>query len=170
MLFHISFCARNPTRVAAALAKILGATVVKSPSPPFNPGALFVCCGDDRGTMISLEPWGVEYEPGPDQMTAMPSGRATPQHNAFHGLFMAAVPKEQILEIAAQEGWPAGQVPNGPFDVINVWLEGSQLIEFTTPELYPAYQATFDREGLATLDAGLRGLERGLAAMLAGKG
>jgi len=169
MLFHISFCARNPPRVAAALAKILGAAVIKSPSPPFNEGALFVCCGDDRGTMISLEPWGVEYEPGPQQMTAMPSGRATPPRNAFHGLFMAVVSKERILEIAAEEGWPAGQVPNGPFDVINVWLEGTQLIEFTTPELYPAYKATFDREGLETLDAGLRGLERQLESMMAEK-
>jgi hypothetical protein len=169
MLFHISFCVRNPPRVAAALAQILGAIVVKSPSPPFNPGALFVCCGDDRGTMISLEPWGVEYEPGPDHMTAMPNGRTTPERNAFHGLFMAAVPKERILEIAAQEGWPAGQIPNGPFDVINVWLEGTQLIEFTTPELYPAYKATFDRQGLETLDAGLRGLEQQLAAMLAAR-
>lgn len=165
MLFHVSFCARNPSRVAAALAKILGAEVVRAPSPPFTDGALFVCCGDDRGTMIALEPWGVVYKPGPHNMTAMTKGDASPEHNAFHALFLSAVSKERIFEIAAAEGWPAAQVPNGPFDVINVWLEGTQLIEFTTPELYPAYKATFDREGIATLDAGNRALEQKLRAM-----
>lgn len=167
MLFHISFCARNPPRVAGALAKLLGATVVRAPSPPFNEGALFVCCGDDRGTMISLEPWGVAYEPGPNHMTGMPHGQPTPEHNAFHALFMAAVSKERVLEIAAEEGWPAAQVPNGPFDVINVWIEGTQLVEFTTPELYPAYKATFDAEGIKTLDAGNRALEERIKAMMA---
>src|SRR5262249_30181629 len=131
MLFHLSFCVREPERVARVLAEILGARVVRPPSPPFNEDAQWVCCGDDRGTMISLEPWGVTYRPGPNQMTTMPRNGASPEHTAFHGLFLASVPKERILAIAAAEGWPAGQVPNGPFEVINVWLEGTQLVEFT---------------------------------------
>jgi hypothetical protein len=168
MLFHLSFCARDPKRVASVLAEILGAQVVRAPSPPFNEGALFVCCGDDRGTMISLEPWGVTYHPGPHQMTAMPREDASPEHNAFHGLFLARVPTERILAIAAAEGWPAAQVPNGPFEVINVWLEGTQLIEFTTPELYLAYRTTFDAEGVKTLDAENRALEARIRAMRPG--
>jgi hypothetical protein len=167
MLFHLSFSAREPERVARVLAEILGAHVVKAPSPPFDEGSLFICCGDDRGTMISLEPWGVAYRPGPNQMTAMSRGAVSPEHNAFHGLFLARVPKERILEIAAGEGWPAGQVPNGPFEVINVWLEGTQLIEFTTPDLYPAYRATFDAEGVKHLDASNRALEAKIKAMMA---
>ena len=59
------------------------------------------------------------------------------------------------------------RVPNGPFDVINVWIEGRQLIEFTTPELYPAYKATFDTTGVVTLDANLRALESSIKAMMA---
>ena len=169
MLFHLSFCAHEPGRVARVLAEILGAEVVKAPSPPFDDGSLFICCGDDRGTMIALEPWGVTYRPGPNQMTTMPRGAAAaPEHNAFHGLFMARVSKERILEIAGREGWPAAQVPNGPFDVINVWLEGTQLVEFTTPELYPAYRATFDAEGVKKLDGENRALETKLRAMMAG--
>jgi len=167
MLFHLSINVRDPQRVATTLAALLDATVVKAPSPPFNDGALFVCCGDDRGTMVSLEPWGVTYQPGPGQMTAMPHDDATPPHNAFHGLFMAAVPESEVLRLAAEAGWPAGRVPNGPFDVINVWVEGRQLLEFTTPELYPAYQATFDTAGVTTLDENLRALETSLREMMA---
>ena len=51
--------------------------------------------------------------------------------------------------------------------MINVWLEGTQLIEFTTPELYAAYKATFDAEGVKTLDAGLRALEQSIQRMMA---
>jgi hypothetical protein len=168
VLFHLSFNAHDPNKVGATLAELLGAQVIAAPSPPFNPGALFVCCGDDRGTMVSIEPWGVTYEPGPGHMTAMPDGAATSERNAFHGLFMAAVPEEQVLAIAAREGWPAARVDNGPFQVINVWVEGNQLLEFTTPELYPAYRATFDGEGVKSLDAGLRALESHIRASMAG--
>jgi hypothetical protein len=167
MLFHLSFNARDPERVGAALAELLGGTVVAAPSPPFNAGALFVCCGDDRGTMVSLEPWGVTYEPGPGHTTAMPHAPVSPERNAFHGLFMAAVPESQVLAIAEREGWPAARVDNGPFEVINVWVEGAQLLEFTTPELYPAYRATFDAAGVARLDAGLRALEGRIRSMMA---
>jgi hypothetical protein len=170
MLFHLSFCAREPERVAGVLAEILGAQVVRAPSPPFNEGSLFVCCGDDRGTMISLEPWGVTYRPGPQQMTAMPRDGSSPEHNAFHGLFLAKTSRDRILEIAAAEGWPAAQVTNGPFDVINVWLEGTQLVEFTTPELYPAYKATFDGDGVKKLDAQNRELEARIRSMMSAEG
>ena len=167
VLYHLSFNVRDPRHVAGVLSEILGAVVLDAPSPPFVRGALFVCCGDERGTMISLEPWSTEYGPGPACYAAMTEGHATPEHNAFHGLFLAKLPEPKILEIAAREGWPAGRVSNGPFEVINVWIEGRQLIEFTTPELYGAYQATFGPEGLKTLDGSLRLLERELAAMFA---
>ncbi len=100
-------------------------------------------------------------------MTAMPHGATSPERNGFHGLFMAAVPEEQVLAVAAREGWPAARVDNGPFEVINVWVEGTQLLEFTTPELYPAYKATFDAAGVAGLDAGLRALEGQVRSMMA---
>src|SRR3569833_2306071 len=112
MLYHQSFNVREPERVASVLAEILEATVIAAPSPPFNKGALFVCCGDERGTMISLEPWGVTYEPGPAAITCMPDGRDTPRFNAFHGLFFAKVRQERVEQIATREGWPCGLVDN----------------------------------------------------------
>lgn len=165
MLFHLSFAARDMQKVSGFLAEVLDAKVVKAPSPPFNSEALFICCGDERGTMISLEPWGVTYEPGPANYAAMPRGAASPAHTPFHGLFFTALSEQRVLDLAAVHGWPAGRVNNGPFEVINVWLEGTQLIEFTNAELLPAYKATFDRAGLETLDASLRGLEQHLRSL-----
>jgi hypothetical protein len=147
MLFHLSFNARDPHKVGAALAELLGAQVIPSPSPPFNPGALFVCCGDDRGTMVSIEPWGVTYEPGPGHITAMPDGRSTSERNAFHGLFMAAVPEERVLAIAEREGWPAARVDNGPFEVINVWVEGNQRAGVHHARPLPGVQGHLRRRG-----------------------
>lgn len=168
MLYHLSFNVQEPERVARVLAEILGATVVRAPSPPFNEGAIFVCCGDERGTMVSLEPWGVAYEPGPGARTDMPTGRDPRATSAVHGLFLASVPQDQIEAIAARESWPCGLCDNGPFKVINLWLEGRQLLEFTTPELLPAYLATFGSEGVKTLDRGLRKQEEMLRALMAG--
>jgi hypothetical protein len=107
-----------------------------------------VAAGSESCTRDVAKPRGIHW-----------SLRLSPEHNGFHGLFLAAVPEAKIFELAADAGWPAARVPNGPFDVINVWVEARQLLEFTTPELYPAYKATFDTDGVTTLDAGLRVLE-----------
>lgn len=167
MLYHLSFNAREPKRVAAVLAEILDAKVIAAPSPPFNEGSLFVCCGDERGTMVSIEPWGVTYEPGPDARTDMPHAPESPPHNAFHALMASKVSEERIHAIAKREGWPSGRMNNGPFEVINLWLEGTQLLELTTPELLPAYLRTFDGAGVQTLDASLRKQEIMLREMFA---
>ena len=167
MLYHLSFNARDPERVARVLAEILDAIVVAAPSPPFNKGALFVCCGDDRGTMISLEPWGITYAPGPGAYTEMPHAESAPERNGFHALFMAKLPEEHIHEIVRREGWPSGRCDNGQFEVINVWLEGTQLVEFTTPELLPAYLRTFGPDGMPGLDASLRAQEAHLRQVIA---
>ena len=57
MLYHLSFNAREPERVAGALAEILDAKVVDAPPPLFNKGAKFVCCRDERGTQFLEQLW-----------------------------------------------------------------------------------------------------------------
>jgi hypothetical protein len=158
VLYHLSLNAKDTDRVAAVLAELLGGTVVRSPSPPFDPQSRFVCCWDDRGTMVEVGPWDVAFAPADDvQSDIVPS--PTPERNYFHGLFLARVPVERILEIAAREGWPCALCDNGPFQVVNLWLEGRQLIELTTPELLPDYLATFGPANRDHLDGQLRELE-----------
>lgn len=159
MLFHLSLNARNTDTVATALAEILGGTVVASPSPPFDVASRFVCLWDERGTMIEIGPWGATWQPDAGENSEVVSEASTPEFNYFHGLFLARVPQEEVLAVAARNGWRAALVDNGPFRVINVWLENRQLLEFTTPELLPDYLATFGPQNRDALDGQLRALE-----------
>ena len=134
MIFHLSINALDPAKVAAVLAEPLGADDIAAPSPPFPPGARMVCRFDDRSSMVEVAPAGDTFIPGPDgEVQFAPS--ETAERLSFHGLFMAAVSEERVHEIAPAAGWTSALTDAGPFKVINVWLEGRQLIELTTPEL-----------------------------------
>jgi hypothetical protein len=137
MLFHLSFTARDTARVADVVAELLGATVVDAPSPPFPERSKLVCCFDDRGTLVEILPSGTAYVPGPDAMPLAVAGEPTQARTAVHGLFATPLTCGQITAIAEREHWPCGLVAAGPFKVIAVWLEGTQLIELTTPSSYP---------------------------------
>ena len=152
MLYHLSFNAREPDRVAGALAEILDAKVVDAPPPLFNKGAKFVCCRDERGTLIVVEPWGVTYRPGPGASLESPLGAETPEYTAFHGLFQAKVDVEAIGKVADREGWPWGPADYGLFRLVNVWVEGRQLVEFVTEEMIPDYLAVFATDGMIAGD------------------
>ena len=167
MLYHLSLNAHDTDTVAAALAEILGGTVVRSPSPPFDAASRFVCAWDDRGTMIEVGPWGVTWQPDEDLQSDVVAIDDMPEANYFHGLFLSRLPIDGVLLVARRHGWRAALVDNGPFKVINVWLENRQLLEFTTPELLPEYIATFGSANRDHLDAQLRALETELAAAMA---
>lgn len=152
MLYHLSFNAREPARVADALAEILNAKVVDAPPPLFNEGSKFVCCRDERGTLIVVEPWGVTYRPGPGASLQSPIGGDTPEYTAFHGLFQAKVDVETIGKVADREGWPWGPADYGLFRLVNVWVEGRQLVEFVTDEMIPDYLAVFATDGMIAGD------------------
>lgn len=164
MLYHLSINARNTDRVASVLAEILGGTVVPSPSPPFHPASRFVCTWDDRGTMVEIGPWGATWQPDAHDQSEVVDIEGMPEHNYFHGLFLARVGIDEILAVARREGWRAALVDNGPFQVVNVWLENRQLVEFTTPALLPAYLTTFGAANREHLDIQLRALEQLIAA------
>ena len=159
MIFHLSINAHDPAKVAAALAELLGADDIAAPSPPFPPGARMVCRFNERGSMVEVAPIGQAFVPGPDgEVQFAPS--ETADGSSFHGLFMAAVSEDRVHEIAAAAGWTSALTDAGPFKVINVWLEGRQLIELTTPELVGDYLALYGPENREHLDGQLREVEQ----------
>ena len=49
-------------------------------------------------------------------------------------------PASEILAIAEREGWPAKVCGRGgKFHVIELWIEGVQMIELLTPEMQREY-------------------------------
>lgn len=147
MIHHLSFSARDPARVGGALATILGGKVMEGPKPFYNEGSTFVCVGDEHGTLVVVEPWDVTYIPSDEADLTMPRGTEHPPHTAFHALLGSTISVEEIGALAEREGWPWRVAAYGPFTVVNVWLEGTQLLEFATDELLGDYLATYGPEG-----------------------
>ena len=50
-----------------------------------------------------------------------------------------------ILAIAEREGWRALRLPRGPFDVIELWIENTVMLELMTPDMAAAYRASTPR-------------------------
>lgn len=161
MLLHVSFNARQPERVGGSLAEMLGATAIRAPAPPFPENSWLVCAGDDRGSLIEVMPWGATRDP------ALPQGighdREMRSHSGSHLLVTTPRSVEDVLLLAAREGWDARLGSAGLFQFTKVWIENTFLIEIMTAEQASAYTATFNRQGLATLDAKLRQIERALS-------
>ena len=98
--------------------------------------------------------------PGPSPRVAATVPAAA---SASHALLLAAVGRATIEAVAARESWPCGFVDTGLFQVLSIWIDGTPLLELTTPELLPSYVRTFGAVGLRTLDAELRAVETHLA-------
>ena len=50
-----------------------------------------------------------------------------------------------ILALAAREGWRAIELPRGPNNVIEFWIENTVMLELMTPEMARDYMAAAQR-------------------------
>ena len=138
MLFHVSIEADDPEHVANIFAEIWGGYA--APFPSVTDGSWVALAGDDRGTMIEVYPRGTELHEsaGPHDAVGV---RAEPRrHNATHMAIATNLGIEQIYLICAREGWPAKYCKRGSvFGVIEIFVEGCQMVEVLTPEMQSEY-------------------------------
>lgn len=136
MLFHVSIDADEPERVAKVLAEIWGG--VATPFPAVIAGSWIAMAGDAYNTAVEVYPRGtvlVESDAGALGMIGM-NGKRTPTH------FAMATPltMEGVLAIAEREGWPTEyHKRGGVFGVLELWAEGTRMIEILTPEMQQEY-------------------------------
>ena len=138
MIHHISLDAKNPKHVATVLAEILGGQVVPAP-PNFRPDSWFILSGDQHGTMVEVLPLGTELWPQDDE-AGFRAGVTTPYVPA-HAYISVAVSAETLQQIGKREGWMVRHCDRGPFDLVELWIENRQLIEFAPPEMSAKYVA-----------------------------
>lgn len=140
MIHHISISARNPERVAQALAEVMKALV--APFPP-HPGSYFVLPQDNYGTGIEVYPIGSELLPGEGNSSCQFAiNDNTSQYTATHAAISVPTSTEEIEQIAEREGWRAVRCNrDGIFDVMEFWVENRLMIEFLTPEMASQYLA-----------------------------
>ena len=89
------------------------------------------------------------YSPNPDG-DADPEGRMGAAHalSSTHLAMATELDAEAVRAIAEREGWPVKYSKRGGlFGVMEVWIEGTRMIEILTPEMQAEYR------GLTAADA-----------------
>jgi catechol 2,3-dioxygenase-like lactoylglutathione lyase family enzyme len=151
-IHHFTVPARDPARVASALAEILGARVIPLPHPH---GTLLVYAGDSDGSAIEVWPAAMRAGVGDHELAArdLPLPEAWP-HHAY--VTSDVCDSDAILAVFAREGWRAEQVQNGPpqagFGLVRGWIENQTSIEIGGREMRAQYERFF-REVAARADA-----------------
>jgi hypothetical protein len=144
MIHHLSIPATDPRHVADVLVELIGGVLT-----PFGPyrDSWIAWAGDEHGAAIDVYPVGTELYPDPDG-----NGQANFRHNpntrpytATHATVSVDRTIEEVLAIAAREGWTAIPLSRGPFDVIEFWVENAVLLEVMTPQMVEGYLAATPR-------------------------
>ncbi|BAU12361.1 hypothetical protein LEP3755_28900 [Leptolyngbya sp. NIES-3755] len=137
MIHHISIAAHQPQHVAEVLAELCQGQAIPF---PYHEGSYIALTFDSHGTLIEVHPRGAELKPSGEielSANAQPS-----RYNAFHAAVSVAIPEAQVHQIAEREGWQVQTCDRqGFFQVIEVWIENEQLLEFLPPTFATQYLA-----------------------------
>lgn len=146
MINHISIAVNEPERVANFLAEIWDGIVY--PFPP-APNSFFVLANDGKGTAVEITPAGTVLIPGeglPDEDDLEASTEAyeaqfvrselVPRYVATHLNISTEKSIEEIRSLAKREGWRVLVCNRGGglFQLVEVWLEDTFMLEVMTPE------------------------------------
>lgn len=138
MIHHISISAENPERVANVIAEIWQGYAF--PFVAF-PGSYIAFKNDDKGTGIEVLPLNMELVSGGDgQPSRHQINENASRHTVTHAALSVPASEEQIMEIAAREGWRAETFSrDGVFSVVELWIENRMLLELLPPEFAARY-------------------------------
>ena len=166
MINHISIAANEPERVANVLAEIWDGLVY--PFPP-APVSFFVLANDGRGTAVEVIPSGTVLVPGegmPDEndleaATEEYEGKFVqselrPRYVATHLNINTKKSIGEIREIANREGWRVLVCNRGEglFQLVELWIEETFMLEVMTPEQTARYIEITDPEFMAKAFSG----------------
>lgn len=142
MLFHVSIDADDPRRVAEVIAELWGGTITRFPSVIEGSWMAFAC--DERNTLVEVYPRGTEFHEAEGGADAFGLIGANGSRSSTHFAMATAMDVDQVLAIAAREGWPAKYCKRGnTFGVIEMWVERTRMIEVLTPEMQREYVEDF---------------------------
>lgn len=139
MIFHASIPAHDPQRVATVVAEIWSGEAFRF--PPW-PGGWVAMAGDERATMLEVYPRNQVMAPGDGDGMVRPRADEAPRpYSCFHLAIATRLTPEQVLAMGSREGWRAVRCSRGgAFDVIELWIENSLMIEVMTLEMQRDYQ------------------------------
>lgn len=138
MIYHASIPADDPERVARVLAKIWQADYF----PFVWPGSFVVIPGDEHGSTIEIMRRGDEQVPGKIE-AALNANPQPPTYTEVHLLIGTRLEMEDLLVIAAGEGWIARTCDRNMFNLVEVWIENKVLIEVVPQNEAARYRAFY---------------------------
>jgi hypothetical protein len=144
MLFHMSIAADDPKHVAGVLAELWQGEA--RPFPPVSDNGWVALAGDERGTLIEVYPQGTVLRESEGDVDAHGDPSGTDRFSASHGAIATHLDRKAVLALAEREGWPAKyRKRGGLFGVVELWIEGRQMMEVLTPEMQAEYLAAMGR-------------------------
>ena len=141
MLFHFSIAAEDPQHLASAIAELWGGEVRRF--PPVSDNGWIAIAGDARGTAVEVYPLKTVLRESQGDADAHGEASGQDRFTATHAALATNLDQEAVLAIARREGWPAKyRKRGGAFGVIELWIEGRQMLEVLTPEMQAEYLST----------------------------
>lgn len=138
MILHASIAADAPAKTAALLARLLAGEAF--PFPQLADGAWLAVAGDGRAKAIEVLPRGAEFRPVADGPGVVHSG-APVRYSGFHLLIETGLSEAEVRLLAGESGVPIRRCARGPFEVLELWIDGCGMLEVVGPELSGAYDA-----------------------------
>jgi hypothetical protein len=154
MIFHFSIAAHHPHHVAAVIAELWDGDALFF--PPISDDAWIVIARDDRRSAMEIYPIDTVLREVEGDADAR--GEATGQigFTATHAAIATSLTQEQVTAIAARECWPVKyRKRGGMFGVLELWIEGRQMMEILTPEMQGQYCATMSASNWRAMLAGV---------------
>jgi hypothetical protein len=144
MLFHMSISAEDPQHVAQVIAELWKGEARRF--PPVSDNGWIALAGDERGTAIEVYPQGTVLRETDGDADARGEPSGTDRFSATHAAIATELDTSSVLALARRERWPAKyRKRGGMFGVIELWIEGRQMIEVLTPEMRPEYIVAMQR-------------------------
>lgn len=145
MLHHVSIAVEQPSRVAKVLAELLNGQFFEF---PVYAGAYVAIAGDIHGTAIEVLPKNSIWVPGLIEAEIKPAENM-PQFASVHAALSVPVSRETIEDVGLREGWLVRYCDRGPFQVIELWVENSVMIELITRDITANYLAFMQPDAYA---------------------
>jgi hypothetical protein len=145
MLFHMSIAAHRPQHVAGVIAELWRGESL--PFPPVSDNGWIVLAGDDRGSALEVYPIDTVLREADGDADAYGAAGGPSAFTASHGAIATPLDMDAVLAIARREGWPAKyRKRGGMFGVIELWIEGRQMMELLTPAMQAEYRESMTTE------------------------
>ena len=142
MIYHASIPADDCERVARVIAQLWRGTY----HPFIAPGTFVVLANDAHGTELEIAPRGTELIPAEGEVGIQRSPGASP-FNEVHINMATVLSYDDVLAIAAREGWTARVCDRGGFfKLVEFWLENKFMLELMSDAESARYRSIMNSE------------------------